>query len=217
MDKNTIRQHLPNFVELELIEEISEYGIERDFNLGDTIIRKGEFMKYVPIIISGSIRVMREDDDGHEMLLYYLEGGNTCAMSITCCTRNEKSTIWAIAEENSKVLLVPLEYMEVWMKKYSSWRSYIMNSYSSRMEGLLQTLDSIAFYSLDKRLLKYLGDRSQALKKNEFSITHSEIARALNSSREAISRLLKKLETLGKIELGRNKIILTEEFDSVNS
>jgi CRP/FNR family transcriptional regulator len=214
MDKNTIREHFPNFAELELVEEISEYGIERDFKRGDSIIRNGEFMKYVPLIISGSIRVMREDAEGHEMLLYYLEGGNTCAMSITCCMRNEKSNIWAIAEEDSKVLLLPLEKMEAWMKKYSSWRGYIMNSYSSRMEGLLKTLDSIAFYSLDKRLLKYLADRSHALKKQEFSITHSEIARELNSSREAISRLLKKLETMGKIELGRNKIILTKEFEA---
>ena len=214
MDKNTVREYFPNFVELELVEGISEYGIERDFVRGDSIIRNGEFMKYVPLIISGSIRVMREDEEGHEMLLYYLEGGNTCAMSITCCMRNEKSNIWAIAEEDSKVLLLPLEHMEAWMKKYSSWRAYIMNSYSSRMEGLLKTLDSIAFYSLDKRLLKYLSDRSHALKKNEFSITHSEIGRELNSSREAISRLLKKLETMGKIELGRNKITLTTEFEA---
>ncbi len=216
MTKDAIREHFPNFVELELLEEISESGLERDFKRGDTIIRNGEFMKYVPLIVSGSIRVMREDEEGHEMLLYYLEGGNTCAMSITCCTRNEKSNIWAIAEENSKVLLVPLENMEVWMTKFSSWRNYIMNSYSSRMEGLLKTLDSIAFYSLDKRLLKYLSDRSHTLKKREFSITHSEIARELNSSREAISRLLKKLETLGKIELGRNKIILTEDLKFID-
>ena len=215
MNKNTIREYFPNFAELELLEEISEFGIERDFKKGESIIRNGEFMKYIPLIASGSIRVMREDDEGHEMLLYYLEGGNTCAMSITCCTRNEKSNIWALAEEDSKVLLLPLEYMEAWMKKYSSWRNYIMNSYSSRMEGLLKTIDSIAFYSLDKRLLKYLTDRSQALKKTEFSITHGEIAKELNSSREAISRLLKKLETLGKIELGRNRIILTEDFETL--
>lgn len=213
MDKNTLRQIFVSFSELELLEEMSEYGIERSFSRGESIIRKGEFMKYVPLIIKGSIRVMREDEEGHEMLLYYLETGNTCAMSITCCTRNEQSNIWAIAEEDSEVLLLPLTKMEEWMKKYSSWRSFIMNSYSNRMESLLETLDSIAFYSLDKRLMKYLNDRSRALNKQEFSITHGEIARELNSSREAISRLLKKLEGMKKVVLGRNKITLSKNFE----
>jgi len=214
MDASAIHKYFPNFSEMELVESISKHGIEKGFKRGDSVIRKGEFMKYIPLIISGSLRVMREDEEGHEMLLYYLERGNTCAMSITCCMSNEKSNIWAIAEEDSRLLLLPLELMDTWMKKYGSWREYIMKSYSSRMEGLLKTLDSIAFHSLDKRLLKYLDARSSALRKKEFAITHSEIARELNSSREAISRLLKKLETLGQIQLGRNKIILTENFDS---
>lgn len=208
MHKSRIHQYFPNFIELELIDEISTYGIEKKVDRGEEMIRKGEFMKYIPLIFSGSIRVMREDEEGHEMLLYYLERGNTCAMSISCCIRNEKSNIQAIAEEDSEVLLLPLEQMDCWMKSYSSWRNYIMDSYSSRMEGLLHTLDAIAFYSLDKRLLKYLDDRSKALKKTEFEITHSHISRELNASREAISRLLKKLEVMGKVRLGRNKITL---------
>lgn len=208
MEKETIRKQFPVFTEIELLEEISEFGIERTFQRGDTIIRKGEYMKYMPLVFSGSIKIMREDDHGNEVLLYYLEGGNTCAMSITCCMKEEKSSIWAIAEEETRLLLIPVLKVDGWMKKYSSWKNFVMNSYATRMDSLLHTLDAIAFYSLDDRLLKYLKDRSSALHKSEFSITHSEIAKELNSSREAVSRLLKKLENMGKVELGRNKIKL---------
>tara|TARA_B100000809_G_C15020058_1_gene488107 strand:+ start:221 stop:856 length:636 start_codon:yes stop_codon:yes gene_type:complete len=208
MDIDIIKNQFPVFTEIDLLKEISTHGIERDFQRGENIIRKGEYMKYMPLVFSGSVKIMREDDNGNEVLLYYLEGGNTCAMSITCCMKEEKSNIWAIAEENTKILLIPLINVDSWIKKYSSWKNFVMNSYASRMDELLQTLDSIAFYSLDERLLKYLKDRSSALQKNEFSITHSEIAKELNSSREAISRLLKKLENMKKIELGRNKIKL---------
>lgn len=208
MDKNQIRQLFPLLSEIELLEELSEHSIERTFEEKENIIRKGQYMKYMPLILSGSIKVMREDESDNEMLLYYLEGGNTCAMSITCCLRSEVSNIWATAQETTDVLLVPIEKSDEWMKKYSSWRNFIMMSYATRMEELLNTLDSIAFYSLDQRLLKYLNDKSQALKKSAFSLTHSEIAQELNSSREAISRLLKKLENMGKVKLGRNHITL---------
>ena len=208
MEKETIRKQFPVFTEIELLEELAEYGIERTFQRGDKIIRKDEYMKYMPLVFSGSIKIMREDDLGNEVLLYYLEGGNTCAMSITCCMKEEKSSIWAIAEEETTLLLIPVFHVDGWMKKYSSWKNFVMNSYATRMDNLLHTLDAIAFYSLDDRLVKYLKDRSAALQKTEFSITHSEIAKELNSSREAISRLLKKLENMNKVVLVRNKIKL---------
>lgn len=210
MNRDQIKDSFPQLYEVKLVEEILASGVERFFKRGDSIIRLGEYMKSMPLILRGSIKVMREDDEGNEVLLYYLEGGNTCAMSITCCMKEEKSSIWAIAEEDTQVLLIPLHFVDLWMKEYTSWKNFIMNSYATRMEELLRTLDAIAFYSLDQRLLKYLKDRSSALKKATFEITHSEIAHELNSSREAISRLLKKLENLNKIELGRNRITLLE-------
>lgn len=209
MNKDLIKNLFPVFNELELLNEVSEIGIEKTFQKGDKIIRKGEYMKYMPLVISGSLKVMREDDHGNEMLLYYLEGGNTCAMSITCCMKQEKSNVWAFAEDDkTEILLLPIQNIDGWMKKYTSWRNFILNSYSSRMDQLLHTLDAIAFYSLDERLIKYLKDRSTALNKTQFSITHSDIAKELNSSREAVSRLLKKLEVLNKVKLGRNQIAL---------
>jgi len=152
MDIDIIKNQFPVFTEIDLLKEISTHGIERDFQRGENIIRKGEYMKYMPLVFSGSVKIMREDDNGNEVLLYYLEGGNTCAMSITCCMKEEKSNIWAIAEENTKILLIPLINVDSWIKKYSSWKNFVMNSYASRMDELLQTLDSITFYSLEERL-----------------------------------------------------------------
>lgn len=208
LDKKQILKQFPVLSEIELLEEISEYGIERTFQTGENIMRKGEYIKYMPMIFSGSIRVMREGEEGNELLLYYLEGGNTCAMAIACCMKQEQSNIWAAAEEETTVLLIPMQYVNLWISKYTSWKNFIMDSYSNRMDEILRTLDAIAFYSLDKRLIKYLEDRSSALRTKEFTITHGDIARELNSSREAISRLLKKLENMGKVELGRNKVKL---------
>ncbi len=125
MDKNEVKKVFPVFNEIELLEEMSEFGIEMQFKKGDPIIRKGQYIKYMPLILEGSLSVMRENEDGDEVLLYFLEGGDTCSMSMTCCMRSEKSNIWAIAEDNSKVLLLPLEHMEQWMKKYSiAWHHW---------------------------------------------------------------------------------------------
>ena len=208
MDKVEIREQFPSLNEVELLEELSEFGIERTFAQGESLIRKDQYLKYLPLILSGSIRIMREDEEGNEVLLYYLESGNTCAMSITCCMREQQSKVWAYSEEETKVLLVPIEKNNEWIKEFTSWRNFIMSSYVMRMEELLTTVDSIAFYSLDERLVKYLKDRSNALKQDTLTITHSEIARGLNSSREAVSRLLKKLENMGKVRLGRNQVTL---------
>lgn len=210
MDKNEVKKVFPVFNEIELLEEMSEFGIEMQFKKGDPIIRKGQYIKYMPLILEGSLSVMRDNEDGDEVLLYFLEGGDTCSMSMTCCMRSEKSNIWANAESDTRLLMIPTQYTDDWMKKYSSWRNFVLSSYALRMEELLQTVDSIAFKSLDERLMKYLKDRSKALGKSQFEITHSEIARSLNSSREAVSRLLKKLENLGEVKLGRNRVELVD-------
>lgn len=208
MNALDLKNTFPLLTEKELLEEIAEHGIEKTFESGEDLIRKGQYIKYMPLVLDGLIKVMREDGDGSEMLLYFLEGGNTCAMSIICCMRAETSNIWATVEEKATVLLIPVKQSEIWMKKYSSWRNYVISSYSNRMEELLKTIDAIAFYSLDERLHQYLKERSRVSNTKVFSITHQEIARELNSSREAISRLLKKLENMKKVKLSRNKIEL---------
>ena len=205
-----IHQHFPFFKEPELVDAIANVAKEVNVAEGESIIKIGEFIKSTPLIAKGLLKIVRQDDNGHEILLYYLDGGNTCVMTVTCCMKQEQSKIKAIAELDTQLLLVPFHYMDEWMRNYRSWRNFILQTYSARFEEMLTALDSVAFESLDNRLIRYLKEREHALNIQEFNITHQQIAQELNSSREAVSRLLKKLETSGHILLGRNKIkILT--------
>ena len=201
-----IQQHFPFFKEPELVDAIANVAKEVTVKEGDSIIKIGEFIKSTPLITKGLLKIVRQDDEGHEILLYYLDGGNTCVMTVTCCMKQEKSKIKAIAEVDTHLLLIPFHYMDEWMRNFRSWRNFILQTYSARFEEMLAALDSVAFESLDTRLLRYLSDREKALDTHEFHITHQQIAQELNSSREAVSRLLKKLENSGHIQLGRNRI-----------
>jgi CRP/FNR family transcriptional regulator len=169
----------------------------------------GDAMTSIPIILSGSIKISRENDNGDELLLYYIEGGDTCAMTLQCCVRQMKSEIRATSMEDSVLLMLPTEMMELWMHKYKSWREYILQSYHVRLTELMETIDAIAFMRLDERLLKYLTDQAKLLGSLEIHHTHQQIAEDLHSSRVVISRLLKQLEIKGVIILKRNKIVLS--------
>jgi CRP/FNR family transcriptional regulator, anaerobic regulatory protein len=204
--QDLIHQHFPFFKEPELVDAIANVAKEVNVAEGESIIKIGEFIKSTPLITKGLLKIVRQDDDGHEILLYYLDGGNTCVMTVTCCMKQEKSKIKAIAEIDTHLLLIPFHYMDEWMRNFRSWRNFILQTYSARFEEMLTALDSVAFESLDNRLLRYLSERENALGSKEFHITHQQIAQELNSSREAVSRLLKKLETSGHIQLGRNRI-----------
>ncbi len=204
--QDLIRQNFPFFTEPELVDAIADVAKEVNVKEGDYIIKIGEFIKSTPLIVKGLIKIVRQDNEGHEILLYYLDGGNTCVMTVTCCMKQEQSKIKASAEIDTQLLLIPFHYMDEWMRNYRSWRNFILETYSTRFEEILATLDSVAFESLDVRLLRYLSERELALDTDEFQITHQQISQELNSSREAVSRLLKKLETNGQIKLGRNRI-----------
>lgn len=201
-----IHQRFPFFKEPELVDAIANVAKEVNVKEGEPIIKVGEFIKSTPLITKGLLKIVRQDADGHEILLYYLDGGNTCVMTVTCCMKQEQSKIKAIAETDTHLLLIPFHYMDEWMRNFRSWRNFILQTYSARFEEMLAALDSVAFESLDNRLVRYLKDREKALGEEEFHITHQQIALELNSSREAVSRLLKKLENNGHIDLGRNKI-----------
>jgi CRP/FNR family transcriptional regulator len=197
-----------NLFEKSLMEEIERVGVIHDFKEGDTIMDIGQYIKTLPILIEGSIKVVREDDDGHELFLYYVRSHETCAMSLTCCMQDLRSQIRAVAEEDVKVVSIPIDYMDEWMMKYRTWKNFVMNTYSKRFEELLNTIDLIAFHNMDERLIEYLREKSEIHKSNKIEVTHQEIAFDLSSSREAISRLLKKLERMGKVKLHRNLIEL---------
>jgi CRP/FNR family transcriptional regulator len=210
--RDLIQKHFPFFKEPELVDAIANVGKEIIIKKGDPIIKFGEFIKSTPLIAEGLLKVIRQDDDGHEILLYYLEGGDTCVMTVTCCMHQEKSKIKAIAEKDSRLILIPFHYMDDWMRNFRTWRNFILQTYSMRFEELLATLDATAFESLDHRLIKYLNDKKNVLGTDEFHVTHQQIASELNSSREAVSRLLKKLELMKSIKLGRNKIKILQDL-----
>ncbi len=208
--KQLITDSLGYVLEEELIDEMSEIARIRETVADEIIVHVGDELLMIPIVISGSIKVSREDESGNELLLYYIEGGDTCAMTLQCCVRKVDSQIKATAMESSLLLMFPVENMEKWMDKYKSWREYIMSSYHSRLMELMETIDAMAFMRLDERLLKYLTDQVKLLGSLEITHTHQQIADDLHSSRVVISRLLKQLENKGIIQIFRNKIVLKQ-------
>lgn len=203
-----IQEKLGFLLEKELLVEMETVSQWKEFALNDVIIYPGDEFKAIPIVLEGSIKISRENDVGEELLLYYIEGGDTCAMTIQCCTRRSVSEVKATCMESTIVLMIQREMMEVWMHKYKSWREYIMSSYHTRMMEMMETIDAIAFMRLDERLWKYLKDQAKLLGTLELHHTHQQIADDLHSSRVVISRLLKQLEIKNSITISRNKIKL---------
>ncbi len=191
-----------------LIDEIIQVGTFKEVSEGFKMIEIGEYINVMPLLVSGVIKILREDNDGDELLLYFLEQGKTCAMTMGCCIGQTKSEIRAIAETDTKLIMIPVQKMEEWSGKYKSWRHFVFESYHNRLNEMLDTIDNIAFLKMDERLLKYLQEKSRISNDNKINSTHQDIAYELHTSRVVISRLLKKLENLGKIQLHRNYIII---------
>lgn len=195
-------------LERELIEEIVSTATIVEFQKDDILIDFGRYIKTMPLLIAGVIKIMREDFDKGELLLYFLEKGDTCAMTLACCMGDKKSEIRAVAESNGLAAMIPLNKMEQWIGTYKSWRTFVFESYNSRFNELLSAIDNIAFMKMDKRLEHFLTEQSKVNQSNIVHKTHQEIAYELNSSRVVVSRLLKALEQEGKIKLNRNSIML---------
>lgn len=193
-----------------LLEEITRVGTLRDVPADFELMDIGEPIKGVPLMLSGAIKISREDINGDELLLYYLEEGDSCTMTMAWEMGQQKSQIRAVTELPSQLIMVPLTAVEDWSTLFPSWRKFIFQSYHKRMEELLATVDSIAFDQLEKRLWEYLLEKKRVVKANTLSITHQTIAQEMHSSRVVISRLLKRLEVENKIRLHRNAVELFE-------
>lgn len=189
-----------------LIEEIEQTSEFKTYPSNDVLMRKGQYIRSTMLILSGLVKVYREDEEGNEFLMYYLKPGEACALSMVCAARQEASPIMARAVSETDVLMVPIETMSEWMGKYKSWYQFVIETYRSRFDELLLTIDSVAFRGMDERLEFYLKRAQEAEQKNVIDTSHQEIANELNTSREVISRLLKKMEQLGKVKLNRNSI-----------
>lgn len=192
--------------EQDLLNEIVQVGTFKEVPEGYKFMEIGDYVRGMPLLVSGVIKILREDEQGDELLLYYLEKGETCSMTMACCMGDTQSEIRAIAETDAKLIMVPIQKMEEWITKYKSWRNFVFNSYHLRLNELMQTLDNIAFQNMDERLIGYLKEKARVNNDKIIHNTHQEIAYDLHSSRVVISRLLKKLEQLGHIALHRNYI-----------
>lgn len=192
--------------EQKLVDEIVTTGRVKKFQAGETVISPHSTNNEMPIVLEGLLKVMSVDEDGNELFLYYLEGGEMCPMSLACCLQGEGASYNVVAEEPSTIWMVPTSNMDGWMAKYQSFRRYVMTSYQMRFQELMMTIDSLVFHDLKERLYKYLLDTKQATGSYIINKTHQQIASELNSSRVVISRLLKQFEEDQKIEQYRNRI-----------
>jgi CRP/FNR family transcriptional regulator len=211
-DETLLRSKLDDYFseifEKDLIDEIVETGIYRVLASGETLIDIGDKMTHVPLILKGAVKIIREDKNGDEIALYFLERGDTCAISFVNCINNSKSMFRGIAEKETEGIFVPVSKIDDWLVKYKSWRHFIIDSYHMRLIEMVESIDSLAFMKLDDRLHKYLVDKVKIMQDNTLIITHQEIADDINTSRVVVSRLLKILENQGKVIIRRNRIII---------
>lgn len=200
----------PQLNEVGMLEEIQQVANPMFFSENEIIMDYGSYVKFMPLLVDGVLKVSRENEEGQELFLYYLQSGDSCTMSFSCCLMHKKSEIRVVAEEDSQILAIPVRYMDEWMRKYPSWKNFVMKAYDDRMLELIKTIEVIAFQKMDERLIGYLHKKVEVSGSNIIEATHQSIANDLSASREAISRLLKQLEKQGKLELKRNKIIISK-------
>jgi len=205
MEPATLPRLFPSF-EKELQDELQQQGEIRTFKAGEQLMRTGQYFRSTMLILDGLVKVYRKDEDGNEFFMYYLQPGQACALSMVCAAEHKPSAIMAKTVKDTEVIAVPLQLMDEWMTKYKSWYHFVLSTYRARFEELLNTIDHIAFRGMDERLEFHLKKHQETLNTNIITTNHQEIANELNSSREVISRLLKKMEQLGKVKLHRNAI-----------
>ncbi len=191
-----------------LKDEVSAYGQLKKFPAGSVIQQEDSYIKAIPLVLNGSLKVMRTDTDGHEILLYYIIPGESCIMSFLGGIHNETSKIKAIVEEDAEILFIPVEKASEWVKKFPEWSDFIFRLYHKRFEELLTAVNAIAFHKLDTRLLQLLKQKAELYQSKEIKITHQQLADELGTAREAVSRVMKQMENEGLVQLSRNKITL---------
>jgi len=203
------RKIFPDF-DTSLLALIEKEATLKKFQPGEIIMRTGQFIKSTALIVNGRVKIYREGPDGGEFLMYYIGPGQACAVSMICALQARSSEITAVAEEETEILLLPIQLMDQLMKEHKSWYQFVIQTYRSRFDELLAVVDDIAFRNMDERLEFYLKRYQEKTGKQKIELSHQQIAEDLNSSREVISRLLKKMEQRGLVKLNRNMIELTK-------
>lgn len=215
MTENEISFHFPT-LEKELVQELVEVSDVKTFSEGDVIMRTGQNIRSAILVLEGLVKVYREDEEGNEFFMYYLDAGKACAISLVCTLGKETSGLMAKAVSEATILNVPLRYVDEWMGKYKSWAQFAVSSYRERFDELLQTIDHIAFRNMDERLVYYLKRHQEMLKTNTVTTSFTEIAQELNSSREVVSRLMKKLAENGVVRQHRSYVEILDLNKVIN-
>ena len=205
VEQEAVRKQFP-FFEAGLRQALTEQGTFREFQVNAELIREEQYIRSFPIVLSGLIKVCRTDEDGRELLIYYLRPGEVCTVSLICCMDRTRSRVKAVTEEVTSVILVPVELLDSWMTKFQTWKEYVMHAMQKRFDELLDTIESLAFMKMDERLEKFFIDRYKSSGTMVYEGSHQNIAHSLNTSREVVSRLLKQMERKGLIMLSRSKI-----------
>lgn len=191
-----------------LKDEVTAYGQLKKFPAGSVILQEDSYIKSIPLVLNGSLKVMRTDQDGHEILLYYITPGESCIMSFLGGLHNETSKMKVVVEEDAEILFIPVAKASEWVKKFPEWSDFIFKLYHKRFEELLSAVNAIAFQKLDMRLLQLLRQKSELYQTKDIKITHQQLADELGTAREAVSRVMKQMENEGLVVLSRNKITL---------
>jgi CRP/FNR family transcriptional regulator len=198
--------------EPELLQQLELKARSATIEAGQKLLSMGDTVKQIPIVLKGRLRISRMEEDGRELLLYYVNPIESCAMTFTCCMQQYPSEIQAEAEEDTELLTIPISVMDEWLVKYPTWKAFVMKTIRGRFNELLGTIDQIAFHKLDERLVHFLKEKSKASGSALINLSHEQIAANLATSREVVSRLLKKLENDKKLLLYRNQIKLLRDF-----
>jgi CRP/FNR family transcriptional regulator, anaerobic regulatory protein len=206
-------ESLAGIFEPALLKEIQQFGTIMRFKEGDLIMDYGKYIRMMPLVLSGTIKVLRMDDDGNEILLYYLSSTESCSLAYSCCIEARKSEVKAIAEDDVELIAIPHIKLDEWLCTYPGWKNYIMRSFNERFTELLKSIESIAFHKLDERLIAYLKEKQRITGSAVIKVSHHVIADELATSRVVISRLLKQLENSKKIILYRNEMKLLPALD----
>jgi CRP/FNR family transcriptional regulator len=205
-------EQFKHIFEPELLTEFEQKAKHVSRKEGDIILDIGQTVRVIPIVLSGTLKISRVDDNGHELLLYYVNPKESCAMTFTCCMEQFPSEVKATAEDDVELLAIPITAMDEWMMKYPTWKSFVMKTIRARFKELLTAVDQLAFQKLDERLIHYLKEKSKTTGSALINLSHEQIATEMASSREVISRLLKRLENDKKLLLYRNQIKLLKDL-----
>jgi CRP/FNR family transcriptional regulator len=205
-------EYLKSLFEPELVGLVEKHGRIISLKADEVMLEAGQTVRAFPFVLSGLIKVSRPEEEGKELLLYYINPGESCAMTFTCCMQQYPSEVRAVAEEDTELIALPVAVMDEWLVKFPSWKSFVMKTIRSRFHELLLTVDQVAFQKLDDRLIHYLKEKAKVTGSGLLNLSHEQIATDLATSRVVISRLLKKLENDKKLLLYRNQLRLLKDL-----